>query len=281
MASVPVKALEQEPIQRLPAGSHGIPAEVVALNQRERLISAIAEVCAEKGYAEIAVADVVRRAGVSTATFYKRFSGKRDCMLAAHEELSERLLEEVDRVCAAASDWEGGVRAAIANVLGLLAADAPTARLLTVEILALGPEGEDLDGEQPRRRRVGREQPEHVGDCGPYSALPVRRGGADPVDLLEQPFGKLLMGGQHAVAFAAEALVEGGGGDPGAPDDVGDGDLGVALLRADLRDRRDQPFALVEGNDLGRDAVGTGRQSLDRLLLERLHRNACHDSERS
>ena len=47
MASVPVKALEQEPIQRLPAGSHGIPAEVVALNQRERLISAIAEVCAE------------------------------------------------------------------------------------------------------------------------------------------------------------------------------------------------------------------------------------------
>ena len=68
MASVPVKALEQEPIQRLPAGSHGIPAEVVALNQRERLISAIAEVCAEKGYAEIAVADVVRRAGVSTAT---------------------------------------------------------------------------------------------------------------------------------------------------------------------------------------------------------------------
>ena len=141
MASVPVKALEQEPIQRLPAGSHGIPAEVVALNQRERLISAIAEVCAEKGYAEIAVADVVRRAGVSTATFYKRFSGKRDCMLAAHEELSERLLEEVDRVCAAASDWEGGVRAAIANVLGLLAADAPTARQLTVEILALGPEG--------------------------------------------------------------------------------------------------------------------------------------------
>jgi AcrR family transcriptional regulator len=128
-------------IPRLPAGPHGIPPELVARNQRERLISAMAEACADKGYAEIAVADVVRRAGVSTATFYKRFDGKRDCMLAAHEELSGRLLEEVDRACATASDWEPGVRAAIGTVLELFAADAATARLLTVEILALGTEG--------------------------------------------------------------------------------------------------------------------------------------------
>jgi len=128
-------------IQRLPAGSHGIPPELVARNQRERLIAAVAEACAEKGYAEIAVSDVVRRAGVSTATFYKRFDGKRDCMLAAHEELSGRLLEEVGRECDAASDWEAGVRATIAAVLELFAADPPTARLLTLEILALGPEG--------------------------------------------------------------------------------------------------------------------------------------------
>lgn len=141
MASVPVKALEQEPIQRLPAGSHGIPPELVARNQRERLIAAMAEVCAEKSYAEVSVADIVAAAGVSTATFYKRFDGKRDCMLAAHEELSERLFQEVDRVCAEASDRDGGVRAAIATVLELFAIDAPTARLLTIEILALGPEG--------------------------------------------------------------------------------------------------------------------------------------------
>lgn len=125
--------------QRLPPGSHGIPADVVARNQRERMVAAIAEACAERGYAETSVADVAKRAGVSSATFYKQFADKRDCVLAAHRELSGRLLEAVDR----AREEEGGdkARAALHATLTLLAADPPTARLLTVEILAVGPEG--------------------------------------------------------------------------------------------------------------------------------------------
>ncbi len=138
-----MKAAEAETAQRLPAGMHGLPAELVARNQRERLIAAMAEACAEKGYAELAVADIVRGAGVSTATFYKQFDSKRVCMLAAHEELSARLVEEIDRACADVESWEERVRAAVRTVLGLFAVDAPTARLLTVEILALGPEGSE------------------------------------------------------------------------------------------------------------------------------------------
>ncbi len=84
-------------MQRLPPGSHGIPADVVARNQRERLVAAMAEVCAERGYAEASVAEVAKQAGVSSLTFYKQFAGKRDCMLAAHRQLLGRLLEEVDR----------------------------------------------------------------------------------------------------------------------------------------------------------------------------------------
>jgi len=116
--------------RRLPPGSHGIPADVVARNQRERLVAAMAEVCAEKGYAETSVAAVAKRAGVSSVTFYKQFAGKEDCLLAAHRQLLGRLLEEVDR-----SDN------AIGTALAIFAADAPSARLLTVEILAVGPEG--------------------------------------------------------------------------------------------------------------------------------------------
>ena len=125
--------------RRLPPGSHGIPADVVARNQRERMVAAIAEACAERGYAETSVADVAKRAGVSSATFYKQFADKRDCALAAHRELSGRLLEAVDR----AREEEGGdkARAALHATLTLLAADPPSARLLAVEILAVGPEG--------------------------------------------------------------------------------------------------------------------------------------------
>jgi AcrR family transcriptional regulator len=128
-------------LRRLPPGSHGIPAEIVARNQRERLVAAMAEACAERGYAETSVADVARRAGVSSATFYKQFADRRDCMLAAHRQLLGRLLEEVDRALAAESKEEARARTAIGATLGLLAADPPSARLLTVEILAIGAEG--------------------------------------------------------------------------------------------------------------------------------------------
>jgi AcrR family transcriptional regulator len=114
---------------------------VVARNQRERLVAAMAEVCAERGYAEASVAAVAKRAGVSSVTFYKQFAGKRDCMLVAHRQLLGRLLEEVDRAGAAESDESARLRATIRATLVVLAADAPSARLLTVEILAAGEEG--------------------------------------------------------------------------------------------------------------------------------------------
>lgn len=128
-------------MRRLPPGSHGIPAEVVARNQRERLIAAMVEACAERGYADTSVADVVKRAGVSSVTFYKQFANKRDCLLAAHRQLLGRLLEAIDRGCEAESAGKTRARAAIHSALELLAADPPSARLLSVEILAVGPEG--------------------------------------------------------------------------------------------------------------------------------------------
>lgn len=134
----------QEDARRLPAGAHGISPHVVARNQRERLAAAAAEACAEKGYAETSVSDLARRAGVSTATFYEFFPGKRKCVLEAHRELLERFLDEVDRACAAAAkEGEPKVRAGVHTALALLAADPPTARLLTVEVLALGPAGSE------------------------------------------------------------------------------------------------------------------------------------------
>lgn len=129
--------------RRLPTGAHGIPADVVERNQRERLVAAAAEACAEKGYAETSVSDLARRAGVSTATFYKLFPGKLECALEAHSELLGRLLEEVDRACGEAEDREARLRAGVRILLDLFAADPPTARLLTVEVLALGPAGSE------------------------------------------------------------------------------------------------------------------------------------------
>lgn len=128
--------------RRLPPGPHGLPPELVERNQRERLIAAMAEVCGERGYAESSVAEVAKRAGVSTASFYGQFKDKRECMLASFEELFGRLLEAVAAGCADGGDGtKARAQAGAAIAADLLAGDLPTARLLSIEILAAGPDG--------------------------------------------------------------------------------------------------------------------------------------------
>jgi len=133
--------VRSDPARRLPPGPHGIPAELVERNQRERLIAAMAEECAERGYAETSVAELARRAGVSTASFYRQFKDRRECMLAGFEELFGRLLEAIERACADEEDAAEKPRVGIRTAAELLAADSPTARLLTIEIAGAGVEG--------------------------------------------------------------------------------------------------------------------------------------------
>ena len=128
-------------MRRLPPGPHGLPPELVERNQRERLIAAMAEVCGERGYVEASVAEVSKRAGVSTASFYRQFKDKRECMLVSFEELFWRLLEAIEGACPEGSDPPTRARVGAQTAAALLAGDLPTARLLSVEILAVGPEG--------------------------------------------------------------------------------------------------------------------------------------------
>lgn len=125
----------------MPPGPHGIPPELVERNQRERLIAAMAEVCAERGYAESSVAEVAKRAGVSTASFYRQFKDKRECMLASFNELFGRLLAALEPGCDGSASAEARARTGARAAAALLAEDLPTARLLSVEIVAVGPEG--------------------------------------------------------------------------------------------------------------------------------------------
>lgn len=127
--------------RRLPPGPHGLPPELVERNQRERLIAAMAEVCGERGFAESSVAEIAKRAGVSTASFYRQFEDKRACMLAGFEELFGRLLVALEGTCGGEAEPAERARMGAGTAAALLAADLPTARLLSVEILAVGAEG--------------------------------------------------------------------------------------------------------------------------------------------
>jgi AcrR family transcriptional regulator len=79
--------------QALPSGRHGLPRELVVEHQRGRLIRAMVEAVAERGYADTTVAEVVALASVSRKTFYDSFADKEECYRAAYEASFEFLRE--------------------------------------------------------------------------------------------------------------------------------------------------------------------------------------------
>src|SRR6201986_2938023 len=81
----------------LPRGRSRLPAPDVQASQRERLLRATVAAIADKGYANVTVADIVRRAKVSRAAFYLHFRSREDCFLAATRRGRELLFEAVSQ----------------------------------------------------------------------------------------------------------------------------------------------------------------------------------------
>jgi AcrR family transcriptional regulator len=125
----------------LPRGRYAAPREVVRESQRERLLSAMAEVVGEKGYGPAAVADVIARAGVSRKTFYEHFDNKEECFLAAYDAGVELMLDAIDAaIRGAAPDGPLAIaRAGTARYLETLAANPAFARTFLIEVLGAGP----------------------------------------------------------------------------------------------------------------------------------------------
>jgi AcrR family transcriptional regulator len=66
-----------------PTGRHGLPRDVVAAHQRERLLAATIELVAKRGYRGTSIDHIVKAAKVGYVAFYELFEGKEDCFLAA------------------------------------------------------------------------------------------------------------------------------------------------------------------------------------------------------
>jgi AcrR family transcriptional regulator len=112
---------------------------MVRASQRWRLLDAMTEVVATRGYADASVADAIAIARVSRKTFYECFRDKEDCFLAAFEAVSERLLKVVVDAGAGLPTGPTRRRAQLARFLDSLTSDALGARLFLVDALASVP----------------------------------------------------------------------------------------------------------------------------------------------
>lgn len=79
-------------------------------SQRPRVLAALLELVAEKGYPAVTVAEIAKRAGVSLSSFYEHFTDKQHCLLEAYDDTVTQLMAAVQ----VAGDVRGGVRAYLA-----------------------------------------------------------------------------------------------------------------------------------------------------------------------
>ncbi len=124
----------------LPSGRHNLPREFVITSQRDRLLDAMAQSCAEKRYAEVSVADIVASARVSRSTFYEIFPDKESCFLAAYDAILGRFVTEVIKACQAPElTWPEQIELGIEASLDFLAAEPAFARMCIVDMFSAGP----------------------------------------------------------------------------------------------------------------------------------------------
>lgn len=129
---------ESGQIRPLHGGRHSLPPDVVAFNQRERLLAAVAEAVAEHGYNKATIAQITSLASVSRRTFYEHFDGKEACFVAAYDAVDEYLARRLAELIAGWEEWPDRVAAVLVGTLRFFASRPTLARLCLVESVAVG-----------------------------------------------------------------------------------------------------------------------------------------------
>ncbi len=124
---------------QLPRGRHGLLRSFVAANQRERILSAVAQAAAELGYAEMSVEAIIARAGISRRTFYEHFRNKEDAFLAAYNAAVRLVVRHIWHAYFQETTAQARLRAGIGAFMQFLASEPEFARMCIVEVLAAGP----------------------------------------------------------------------------------------------------------------------------------------------
>jgi AcrR family transcriptional regulator len=106
-------------------------------SERERIVEAVVEIAAERGYGETTVEAIVEHAGLDRSAFERHFRGKYDCFISAWQDLNEECLETMVRAYESAEHWPDRLRAVAEQIVRGLR-DDPSRASFGVEVLAAG-----------------------------------------------------------------------------------------------------------------------------------------------
>jgi AcrR family transcriptional regulator len=125
-------------IEILPRRPYGSVREELRASQRGRLICAVADAVATKGYAATSVADIIALAGVSRRTFYEHFDDKEACFLASYDTGAHAIYEAMLASAEGIEGWEAILDAVFGTWLAFLEADLAFTRAYMIEFWAAG-----------------------------------------------------------------------------------------------------------------------------------------------
>jgi AcrR family transcriptional regulator len=189
-------------------------------DHRQRLIAAMSDSVAAKGYRDTTVADVVRIARTSRRSFYEHFEDRDACYLALFDAVNDALMAEVAAAVDPEHPWERQVDQALGAYLDAVAAQPALSQSFVRELPALGKAGSDRQlafVERFARQLVGlvelgrREQPGL--EAGPLTldmALMIA-GGIRELTVISIQQGRDVREVRSAAADVIKAILRGAG----------------------------------------------------------------------
>jgi AcrR family transcriptional regulator len=115
-----------------------LPREFIAAHKQRRIMDALAELSAERGYEATKISDIVKRAGVARKTLYDNFEGKEEVFLAAFDAARDEALRRVEEGAAEGS-WRERLEGGLAAFLGYVAEQPTLAQMCMIEALSATP----------------------------------------------------------------------------------------------------------------------------------------------
>lgn len=122
----------------LPRGRHKLDPQLVAASQRQRLVEAIVELVAEKGFPDVTIGDIVTRAGTAKRTFYDHFADKLECFLAALDGITDTLVAASARFFSISGTVRERCEYSMRGYLELLVSMPNTAKVFYLEAVTAG-----------------------------------------------------------------------------------------------------------------------------------------------
>lgn len=136
-AALAATSAEKDALRKLKPGP-GLSREAVATDQKLRLRIALTSLVSESGYDAVTVRTLIRRANVSTSTFYNHYGSVEGCFAAIAGETVRAAAADIRESRELEGDAVSGLRRAVQVIMNRMAQEPEVAQAVFIESFGAG-----------------------------------------------------------------------------------------------------------------------------------------------